>query len=204
MVRTLGPQRSDGGVVEQTGTEAVSGDNESRLPAMMGPVAVASVALGLGTWPVAFNLGAYRQVFCNDVFSLVVASFILLVITFLVPPYPPAQNWLIRSALALPSLWMVSAAVVVSSTSEAVERPVFVVGLVAIGVVSVPLTLKMLVDLFTPEMKQLHSRRLTMWVVAVVAAVALAGFIVGRENHRFLTCDDFTVAGSSTPDNCEL
>ena len=40
--------------------------------------------------------------------------------------------------------------------------------------------------------------------IVVVLAVVVSGisFVVGRENDRFLTCADFSVAGSAEPDNC--
>ena len=38
--------------------------------------------------------------------------------------------------------------------------------------------------------------------VALVAVVGILGFIVGRENDRFLTCSDFAIAGSAEPENC--
>ncbi|MDY6997597.1 MAG: hypothetical protein SW019_13420 [Actinomycetota bacterium] len=46
-----------------------------------GPVAVTSLLVGLFTWPLAFNLGAYGTVFYDDIFSLVVASAILVALT---------------------------------------------------------------------------------------------------------------------------
>lgn len=167
-----------------------------------GPLTVASITLGLVTWPIAFNLGAYGQVFYDDVFRVVVASSILLVVTILNPPYPVPWRWLVWVALAAPLAWLLTAGYVVGSTSDAMRRPALVVWLALIALVSVPLTLRLLVDLFTPELVRAGSRRIALAVVALVAVVGLTGFVVGRENQRFMTCADFAVAGASEPDNC--
>jgi F420-0:gamma-glutamyl ligase-like protein len=39
-------------------------------------------------------------------------------------------------------------------------------------------------------------------VVAVIAAVGLIGFTVGRLNTHFLTCEDFQIAGDDEPKGC--
>ena len=165
-----------------------------------GPLVVATLTVGLLTWPIAFNLGAYRVVLYDDIFRLLVASSILLVVVLINPAYPSPWNWVVAIALAAPLAWFVAAVALVGSTGEALDRPAFVVALSAILLVSVPVTLRLLVHLFTPELAE--GRRMTLGVVAVVAAVAIIGFVFGRHNPRFMTCEDFTIAGAAEPDNC--
>ena len=38
--------------------------------------------------------------------------------------------------------------------------------------------------------------------VAVIVLIAVAGYAVGANNDAFLTCQDFTIAGSDRPANC--
>jgi hypothetical protein len=38
--------------------------------------------------------------------------------------------------------------------------------------------------------------------VAVIAAVALIGFTIGRLNTHFFTCEDFQIAGDDEPKGC--
>jgi len=167
-----------------------------------GPLAVTSVTLGLITWPLAFNLGAYGEVFYDDVFRIVVASSVLFVITFVTPPYRSPWIWVVRAALISPLAWLLTAAFVAGSTSEALDRPAFVAWLIAIFVVSVPISLRLLIDLFTPEVSELPDRRPALALAALVVVVGIIGFSAGRNNDRFLTCYDFAVAGSSEPENC--
>ena len=168
-----------------------------------GPLAVAGMTLGLLTWPIAFNLGAYRQVLYDDIFRVLVAATILFVVTLINPAYPSPWRWLVSIALAAPLVWFLAASIIVGSTSEAIERPVFVILLVLIGLVSEPITLRLLVDLFTPELAAARSRRLTLAIVGLVAVVGILGFAFGRNNHRYMTCGDFAIAGAAEPDNCE-
>lgn len=171
-------------------------------PTFGGPLALAAVTLGMIVWPIAFNIGAYGEIFYENVFKLVVAASILLVIIVVNDVYRAPWNWIVRAALASPLLWLLVAAYVVGSTSEAQDRPVFMVWLVTILVVSVPLTLQLLVDMSMPELSRAGSRRITASIVAVVAMVGAVGFVVGRDHPRFMTCADFAIAGSTEPDDC--
>jgi hypothetical protein len=168
-----------------------------------GPLAVAGVTLGLLTWPIAFNLGAYGQVLYDDVFRVMVAATILFVVTLINPAYPGPWRWLVSIALAAPLAWFLAASIMVGSTSEALDRPVFVLALGLILLFSLPITLRLLVDLFTPELTSERSRRLTLSIVALVAVVGILGFAFGRNNHRYMTCGDFAIAGAAEPDNCQ-
>jgi len=172
------------------------------IATQQGPVTIAAVTIALLVFPIAFNLGAYRQVLYPDVFRIVVASFVLCGAMFVVPPYDGKQLWFTRIVLASPTAWLVIAVVVAGSTAEATERPIFVGWLLAVIVVSVPITLKMLIDMFSPELSSAHSLRLTVGVVIVVVVVATSGFLIGAHNDRVMTCEDFVIAGSSAPENC--
>ena len=167
-----------------------------------GPLALAAVTLGLLTWPIAFNLGAYGEIFYVNIFQVVVAASILFVITTVNGGYGVPWKWLIRIALAAPLFWLLAAAFLTGSTSEAMDQPIFVVSLILILLISVPLTLRLFVDMSMPKLAQTGSRRITASLVALVAVLGAIGFIVGREHARFLTCYDFSVAGASEPDNC--
>ena len=199
---TESPGRRPSYVSSHTTPESPRIDADDRRARAGGPLALTAVTLGLITWPIAFNLGAYGEVFYSDVFRVVVASTILFVITCVTPVYPPPWIWLVRAALIAPMLWMLTAAWVEGSTSAALDRPLFVVWIVMILLVSVPITLRLLIDMFMPELTMATSRRVLWSIVALAVVVSAIGFVVGRENDRFLTCADFSMAGSAEPDNC--
>jgi hypothetical protein len=141
-------------------------------PRTGGPLALTAVTLGLIIWPLAFNYGAYNEVHYDDVFSMVVASTILFVVTMVNPVYPPPWIWFVRLALAAPMGWLLTAAWLEGSTSAALDRPGFVVWMLFIVVVSVPVTLRLLVDMFMPELTATASRSdPTGQIVQLVKAV---------------------------------
>lgn len=173
-----------------------------RGPTISGPVAVTSLALALITWPLAFNLGAYGTVFYDDIFTVVVSSSILVVLTVVYRPFGRVGNWVTGLALSAPLAWFVAAVVVNGSTSGALDRPFFAWVAVVILVVSVPLTLRLLFELFYPELTAPARHRQRLGLVALVAVVTLVGFVVGHNNDRIMECSDFVVAGSHAPENC--
>lgn len=168
-----------------------------------GPLAVACVSLALLTFPVAFNLGAYGEVLYPDVFRILVASFVVLCVTFFTPAYGGRRLWVTRIVLASPGAWLAASLLILGSTAEATERPAFLAWLLATIAISVPVTLKMLFDLFDPELHAEQGWRLTGIVAGVVVVVAVAGFVIGTHNDRVMTCDDFVIAGSAEPENCD-
>lgn len=172
-------------------------------PTLTGPVAVTALALGLITWPVAFNLGAYGTVFYDDVFALVVSSSILVVLTAVYRPFGRIGNWVTAVALSAPLAWFVAAVLVNGSTTGALDRPIFAWAAILIVVVSVPLTLRLLFELFYPEFTSPGQRRGRLGIMLLVAAVALVGFVSGRNNDRLMICSDFEVAGAHAPANCQ-
>jgi len=167
----------------------------------VGALSLAAVTLSLITFPLAFNLGAYDVVFYQDVMKLVIAASTLLGLTFLGPNSHSRTTWMTRAALASLPAWFLAAAVVHGSTGEALDHAVFKVWLLVSTITSVPLTLKLLVQMFTPEVGQLRNRRLAA-LLALVVVVSGVGFVFGREHPRFLTCNDFSVAGSAEPEGC--
>jgi len=167
-----------------------------------GPIAVATVTTALVTWPIAFNLGAYRAVFYDDIFKFVVVATVGFVIALVWSPYRGRDRFIRCAALAAPAVWLFLSVLWFDSTAAAASDPVFgVVGLLA-ALVSIPTVLKMMVDLFVPQLGPETDLRAVGFAVAMIVAVAIAGFAVGNNNERFLTCEDFKVAGADQPPNC--
>ena len=167
-----------------------------------GPAAVATVTISLVSWRIAFNLGAYGEVFYDDVLAFVVASTVGLAISVVASPYARDRQLFTSVALAAPAVWFVLAVLLFDSTAAAASRPVFgFIGL-AIVLVSVPVGVKLLVDLFAPDLVSVRERGLFAYGLAIIVIVAAVGYVVGANNDAFLTCDDFKVAGADQPSNC--
>ena len=162
----------------------------------------AAIVLNLVTWRVAFNLGAFGQVFYEDVYAVVVASLAALVATFVAPRGSAPRRWWSRLLLIAPSAWFV-ASVAFTDTLTDVDHNLGlgITGLI-VGLTSFPYTLFLLARAFIPQIGDIRSVK--RWVVlgVLTVAVAVAGFLVGSHNYRFMTCDEFKVSGNDQPANC--
>ncbi|MEB3323635.1 MAG: hypothetical protein VKI81_12500 [Synechococcaceae cyanobacterium] len=167
-----------------------------------GPFAIAVVTISLVVFPIAFNLGAFGQVFYEDVFRFVVAATAGLGVSLLAEPYTGRRRLLTNLALGAPALWLLLATLLTGSVADAASNPVLGTTALVVGVVSIPTVLRMLIDMFVPGFRSYTDTRLLFGGLATVVIIAVAGFFIGANNDRFLTCDDFKVAGSDQPENC--
>ena len=167
-----------------------------------GPFAIAVVTISLVVFPIAFDLGAYRQVFYEDVFRFVVAATAGLSVSLLATPYRGWRCWSTNAALAAPALWLVAATAFTDSVADAATNPVLGSAALVVGIVSIPTVLRMLIDMFVPGFRSYTDKRLLVGGLAAMVAIAVPEYLIGANNDRFLTCDDFKVAGSNEPDNC--
>jgi len=167
-----------------------------------GPFAIAIVTISLVSWPIAFNLGAYGEVFYEDVFLFVVAATAGLAVSLLADPYSGERRWFTNVALAAPAGWLLVAVVATGSVGQAATGPILGPLALLIVLVSIPTVLRMMTDMFVPGFRSYESRRLLAGGLATIVIIAAAGFSVGVNNDSFLTCSDFKVAGSDQPSNC--
>lgn len=167
-----------------------------------GPFAIAVVTISLVVFPIAFNLGAFGQVFYDDMFRFVVAATAGLGVSLLATPYTGWRRWFTNVALGAPALWFILATLFTESTADAATNAFLGPFALVVAVVSVPTVLRMLIDMFVPGFRSYTDARLLVGGVGVVVVIGLSGWFIGLRNDRFLTCDDFKVAGSDQPENC--
>jgi hypothetical protein len=167
-----------------------------------GPFAIAVVTISLVAFPITFNLGAYGQVFYEDMFRFVVAATAGLGVSVLADPYTGRKRWLTNAALGAPALWLLVAAELTDSAADAATDPILGSLALVVAVVSIPTVLRMLIDMFVPGFHSYTDKRLLLGGLAIVVIIAVSGWFIGANNDQFLTCDDFKIAGSDLPKNC--
>jgi hypothetical protein len=156
-------------------------------------VASSSVAFML-----AFNLGAYDEVFFDQIFTVWVTATIVFVGSIF-SKLPP-NSWAPRLLLLLPSVWMLVAWINNPRQEDAGESAILWLTLL-ITVVALPFVAWLLVSTINPDFRDLpRSNKLTVGT-AVVVFFAI-GFFLGARNDVLLTCDDFKVSGNDLPSNC--
>ncbi|WP_019180366.1 hypothetical protein [Microbacterium yannicii] len=178
-------------------SEASARDSKRRRDVPVGVIMVGMAAIAW--WP-AFTLGAWEEIFFDDILAVWAASTAAFV--FVLVERRPVGGRLLRAfLLLLPSLWLLLNFIVADDTED---LGVFVVDLLAIAavLVGIPFTLWVLVRIVWPDFSNDMPRR-TKWLIAlVVLGVAVASFVLGLNQAHFLTCEDFAISGNSEPPGC--
>ncbi|MBM0257073.1 hypothetical protein [Micromonospora sp. 4G55] len=160
-----------------------------------------AIAFGasLWVWDVAFGLGTHGTIFYYRRHELFVLSLVVLLSALILRRRVHTHPWVLLFFLLPIAFLLVRLAV--PHPQGAVAQTVYrVLNIAAIAVV--PFVAGVVVRLLAPNYFTLPSRRLRLTVAAIVATVALVGFLVGHFNDRFLTCEDFIVAGDDPAPNC--
>lgn len=185
-----------------TNTSTKAGISPQEARAFM----LSSIAISTGIFGIAFWYGVFGTVFFEHLFYLWVASTVALVASMFVPPVdalPSFMSWRGRFVLALPTVWMVMAGV---DGSEALNLNVadWVEWTLTIAtlILTLPYLLYVLVLVAVPDIEALSQPRLRIAIWMIALAIALAGYSIGANHSRFLTCFDFQVSGSNIPVDC--
>jgi hypothetical protein len=160
----------------------------------------ALLAVSLYAWEITFDLGAYHTLFFYREDRYLAVSMALLVGVLVVRKQVRETLWL-AVAIAPP------AALFLFRVATPVKHPEGIVGvigdvLIVANIVGLPLTAWVIGRMLAPEYFHVRGRRLRIALAATVAGASLAGFLAGQYNYRYLTCEDFVVAGFDTPPNC--
>lgn len=173
-----------------------TGPSQGRL----GGFFAVTIATSLFAWNTMFNLGAYHAVFYRSRHHLFVLSLVVLLGGLAMRRRAHINPWLL--ALFSPPLLLILLQLVLpvnhSGTAVRVIYHVLVVATLAVS----PIVIWVVARLLAPNYFALPDRSTKIVVIGIVAIVALIGYAVGRLDDRFLTCEDFRVAGDDMPTNC--
>ncbi|MGW1545564.1 hypothetical protein [Streptomyces sp. NPDC002346] len=153
----------------------------------------------LAVWQPAFTLGAYNVIFYDQMLTLWAVSTAVMLTGLLVPTRRQHHGWVYWSCLALPTVWLVIAAVVPRSGSWPGETLFLAGGILSI--IGTPLLAWVLLQLLLFGETELTDRQ-RRTVVGVVVIVGGLAYALGEFNHVFLTCGDFDISGNSVPSGC--
>lgn len=182
------------GVDEKPGAVA---DDRRRRDVPTGVIMVGMAAIAW--WP-AFTLGAWGEIFFDDILALWAASAAALV--FVLVEHRPLRGRLARALLLLlPSVWLLLSFVAHDTVTD-VGIAVLDLAAFAAVVLGIPFTLWVLVRIVWPDFAAGTPLR-SKWLIAVVVlGVVIASFVLGLNQARFLTCEDFSISGNSPPAGC--
>ena len=59
-----------------------------------------------------------------------------------------------------------------------------------------------IVSVLYPEFTRLKERGPRIAIIFIIVVMTTAGYLIGSNHHRFLTCEDFEISGQFVPSNC--
>lgn len=165
------------------------------------PVGVVMVGMSAIAWWPAFTLGAWGEIFFDNILGLWAASTAAFV--FVLVERRPVRGRLVRAfVLLIPTVWLVLNFLVSSQDPDDLGAAIVDLFALLVVIVGIPFTLWVLVRIIWPEFAA-ERRRRTIWLItSVVLGVAVISLLLGMNQSRFLTCQDFAISGNSEPPGC--
>lgn len=158
------------------------------------------VGMCVAVWWPAFTLGAWGDLFFDQQLTVWVAATAAFVVV-LVQPRSAGRRWPRLLALSIPTLWLA-----LYFLDDNVDADLFTVivslfGLL-VGIIGIPFTLWTLCRVLWPDLFTEFRVRARWGVAVVVLLMSVASYSLGAFQDRFLTCEDFSFAGTSLPPTC--
>jgi hypothetical protein len=164
---------------------------------------IGSIALSTATWNLAFNLGAYRTVFFNEIFLAWVAVTAILLAVILIPDKKIPIPWWGILLMAVPTLAVVLQIANQEGKLDIISDWVLVAINAFAFLICLPYALYVAANIANADLLQLPNRRLRISLIVIVITVGLAGYWIGANNDLLLNCGDFKISGNDQPTNCQ-
>lgn len=167
---------------------------------------LSAIAIASGVFGISFFYGVFGTIFFEHLFYVWVASSVALIASLFVPPVdalPAFISWRGRFVLGLPTVLMIwlffsdnpSLNIASVGWSE------WLLAIVVVGL-TLPYLLFVLIMVAIPDVERLTHPRLRTALFGISLLVVLAGYGIGRNHDRFITCNDFEISGNFVPDDC--
>jgi hypothetical protein len=157
------------------------------------------VGMSIAVWWPAFTLGAWGEPFFDQMLTMWAAATGGLIVVLIQPRGRPRIARAL--ALAVPSLWLTLSFVFQEGHDDLGSLIVGFLGVV-VAVLALPATIWVLARIIWPEFGDDIARPRRLLIVGAVAIIAVASFVLGLNQSKFLTCEDFTISGNSEPPGC--
>ncbi|QWT25295.1 hypothetical protein KPL76_05340 [Subtercola sp. PAMC28395] len=170
------------------------------MPLPYQQLGVIVVGVSLAVWWPAFTLGAWGEIFFDNLLTVWAATTAAFIVVVLVPGARKRLGWRLLTLL-LPSFWLV---INIAVPADGGNLALALVALLGIGVIllGIPFTMWVLARVVWPDLSDEVPARGKLLVVFAVLLIAAGSFALGANESKFLTCEDFTVSGNSEPPGC--
>jgi hypothetical protein len=187
------------GAAQGSGAAAPGAAGARRSDASSRVTGVIVVGMSVAVWWPAFTLGAWGDFFFDQMLTVWAAATGAFVVV-LIQPRGKRRVW--RSlALLIPSLWLVLSFTVDPDDEDLATALVNLLAIV-VALLAVPATIWVLARIIWPEFAEDITWPRRLVVIGSVLLIAVASFLLGVNQSKFLTCADFTISGNSEPPGC--
>ncbi len=155
--------------------------------------------MSVAVWWPAFTLGAWGDFFFDQMLTVWAAATGALIVVLIQPRGVPRIGRAL--ALLIPSLWLALSFTQWEDDSNLAAIIVTTIGIL-VGILALPTTIWVLARIIWPEFGDAISWGRRFVVIGAVLLIALASFLLGLNQSRFLTCGDFSISGNSEPPGC--
>nr|WP_236778824.1 hypothetical protein [Agromyces seonyuensis] len=169
----------------------------SRRPPV-GGVLLFGIAIAMW-WP-AFTLGAWGDLFFDQLLTVWVASTVMVFVVLLQPrPYP--RRALQVALLLIPTLWLVLT-FVPADDDENFGVLLGEILALTVALLGIPFTIWTLARLVWPEFGSQLGRGRRLVAILALVVTTVGSYALGANQEHFLTCEDFSISGNSEPPGC--
>ncbi|RFA18187.1 hypothetical protein B7R25_15050 [Subtercola boreus] len=171
-----------------------------RAPLPFQQVGVIAVGMSLAVWWPAFTLGAWGEIFFDDLLTVWAAATAAFLVAALLPGARKRLGWT-SLTLLVPTVVLLIELILPDSDDDLAAVVVALIAALAV-VVGIPFMIWALAKVIWPEIGESIPARGKLLVLLTVFVIAVASFLLGANQSRFLTCQDFTISGNSEPPGC--
>jgi hypothetical protein len=168
---------------------------------------ISAIALSATVSNVAFWYGVFGKIFFTHLLYVWVAATAALLASLFVPQMETPLlklPWRGRFILALPTVWLVLAAFIDVEAYRPNSPGTWAlwVATLASAFLTLPYLLYVVIVAVVPDIDRLTHTKLRVALLGIVLVMATAGFVLGKNHPRFLTCENFKIGGHDIPKNC--
>jgi len=166
-----------------------------RVTAAARTFVVTGIGAGIAAFNLGFDIGAFSNFNHRRFWAVWVICTVALAASFVFrnADFRLGGHW--RAVLTIPTVWLLADLVLVST-----HRGVVIV-LGVVSVAALPFALYVLAHLLAGEYFRFPNH--LRWALGLLTlGIFLVGLFVGDRHPRFLTCDDFALAGEYEPNDC--
>lgn len=170
--------------------------DEHRTPASRRVAGITAIGFSTVAWWPSFTLGAWGTIFFPQALSLWAAATAAFVLVAIVSDVRRRLRWW-SLALLVPSLWLF---VALELDTQALPGIAWLG--TAVTLIGAPAMVFVLIRFASPDLVEDAEPRDRVAVVLAVTVVVVGAYFLGTQQHRFLSCGDFTISGNSQPPGC--